>query len=166
MYKNSPQHKNTAAKICALSCLLSGGALFCLTNARLIAFASLAQLIGILLIAAAVYIASAFLLRSYTYIVEENGSGGYDFLITEKKNKRDIKVLHFYITDISSAREVNPSNHKQIQAERKAKKRYTYCTEFGARRFVEINAAIDGELYSVFVPYDRTLLDLLNSLII
>lgn len=165
MYRNTPKYKNTAAKITALVCLLSGGALFCFANAGIIVLPSIAQLLGIILIAVAIYIASVYLLRAYTFIIEENNEDSYDFIITEKKGGRDIKVVHFAISDITSVREVNPSNKHQIQAERKSKKRYTYNTLFAANRFIELCASLDDEEYSVFVAYDEKLLAIFRSVL-
>ncbi len=163
MYRSTPKYKNTAAKITALVCLLSGGALFCFANAGIIVLPSIAQLLGIILITAAIYIASVYLLRAYTFIIAENNEDCYDFIITEKKGRRDIKVVHFAISDITSVREVTPSNKHQIEAERKNKKRYTYNTLFAANRFIEICASLDDEEYSVFVAYDEKLLAIFRS---
>ena len=165
MYRNTPKYKNTAAKITALVCLLSGGALFCFANAGIIVLPSIAQLLGIILITAAIYIASVYLLRAYTFILEENNEYGYDFIITEKKGSREIKVLHFASSDITSVREVNLLNKKHITRERKNKKRYTYNTLYAANRFIELCASLDDEEYSVFIAYDEKLLAIFHSVL-
>ena len=97
-FKKVMKHKNTAGKITALLCLLGGGFLFILANGSLILFPAVAQTVGLILVAAAIYIAVAYLLREYTFSVEANddfSNGGsdhadrYSFRITEAKGKRN-----------------------------------------------------------------------------
>lgn len=161
------KHKNTAGKITALLCLIGGGFLFILANGSLILFPALAQTIGLILIAASIYIAVAYLLRQYTFSVEANDnfsndesdfSDQYSFRITEAKGKRNIKVVDVQMSEIVSCRTVAPTNRKLVRAERKQMKRFTYDTCFAPSRQIEIVAEIDGESYSILVSYDPDLL--------
>ena len=78
MFKKAIKHKNTAAKISALLCLICGAALFILAGNGMVSISVLAQAISIILIVAAIYIASAYLLREYTYSIEPNTKIGED----------------------------------------------------------------------------------------
>lgn len=158
------KHKNRAAKISALLCLICGAALVILAGSGYVAIPAVAQLISIVLISASIYIAVAYLLREYTYSVEPNThitddpSGQYDFIITEAKAKKQVKVCHIEMSDIMSARTIDQKNKKQILSERKNMKRYTYDTRFAASRQIEVRANIDGEDYSIIISFDEEML--------
>lgn len=166
MFKKTVIYKNTAAKISALLCLISGVALFLLAGNGYVAIPALAQVLSIALIAASIYIATVFLLRVYTYSIEPNThivadddlSAQYDFIITDEKGKRSIKVCHIEMTDVISLKVITPESRKQISEERKAMKRYTYDTRFAASKQLEVRARIDGEDYSVIITYDEEII--------
>jgi hypothetical protein len=160
--------KNTAGKISALLCLLAGGGLFIMSYANVIAFPAIAQTLGLILLVAAVYIASAYLLRQYTVSVElakDERCGGdlkYEFRIDEHKSRMSFTVCRFWINEISLVRVVDARNKKQINAERKKKSRYTYDSTFAPAKRIEISACVDGEDISIFVTYDEDLFKALN----
>lgn len=171
LYKKTIQPKNRAGKITALLCLLCGGATFVLANG-FFPYPAVAQSIGVILICVSVYIATAYLLREYTFSVTQSNnfsdedssfSEKFDFIIFEKKNNRDIKVCHFGIKDLTLVREVNPKNKKEISTQRKNMKRYTYNTEFAASRMIEVQAKLDDENFSILVSYDEELLRVLQG---
>jgi hypothetical protein len=148
-----------------------GAALLFISNGN-IAYPVLAQVLAILLLTFSVYVAIAFLLREYTYSIEPNKhivkddsmSEQYDFIITEAKGKRNVKVCHIEISDIKFIRVVDPTNRKQIKSERKNMKRFTYDTDFAASRQIELVAEIDGEDYSIIFSYDEELLRVFKNI--
>ena len=168
MFKKVIKHKNTSAKISALLCLICGAALFILAGNGMVAIPVLAQVISIILIVSAIYIASAYLLREYTYSIEpntqfdEDSKSQYDFIITERKSNKQVKVCHIGMNDVTLINVIDPKNRKTIMSERKNMKRYTYDTRFAASRQIEIRATIDDEEYSIIVSYDAELLDALK----
>jgi hypothetical protein len=170
LYKKTATPRNTAGKITALLLLLCGGALFILAANFSILPPSIIQFIGVILIGISIYIASAYLLREYTFSIPQSNLMGdesykesFDLVITEKKNNRDIKVCHFSMSDVTLVQTVNPKNRKQILQERKKMQRYTYNTEFAASRHIEVRATLDGDDYSIFMTYDEDLLRILES---
>ena len=169
MFKKTPKPKNTAGKISALATLLLGAFLFIMANAGLIALPWLAQLIGIILLTFAIYVASAYLLRRYTYVVEsvsgaaEDGEGAYDYIIYELRSGRELKVCHVSVKSIKYIRVVTPENKKKVNAERKKMQRYTYDTTFAASRRLEIVIENGGEQASMLVTYDEEMLSALMS---
>lgn len=172
LYKKTAKPKNTAGRITALLCLLCGASLFILASGY-IPFPSVAQVFGVILIGISIYIASAFLLREYTFSVAPSNKFGdedadfdekFDFIVTEKKNNKDVKVCHFGMDDVTKVNIVDPKNKKQIKAERKDMRRFTYNTEFAASRYIEVRAHLDDEDYSIFVTYDEELLRVLRDL--
>ena len=168
MFKKTPKPKNTAGKISALATLLLGAFLFIMANMGLIALPWLAQLIGIILLTFAIYVASAYLLRQYTYVVEsvsgaaEDGEGAYDYIIYELRSGRELKVCHVSVKSIKYIRVVTPENKKTVNAERKKMQRYTYDTTFAASRRIEIVVKNGGEEASMLLTYDE---DVLNALL-
>ena len=170
-YKKVIKHKNTAGKITALLCLICGGFLFIMASGNMILFPAVAQTLGFVLIAASIYIAVSFLLREYTYSIDVNSSFSddnkeysekYSFRITEAKGKRNIKVVDVQMNEIVDYRIVDPSNRKQVRAERKNMKRFTYDTCFAPNRQIEVIAEIDDESYSIIVSFDEELLAALD----
>jgi hypothetical protein len=163
MFRKIIKHKNTAGKISALLCLILGAALFILSGSGYVAVPALAQAISIGLLVAAIYIASVFLLREYTYaiepnihVVEDNDlSKQYDLIVTELKGRRQVKVCHIEMSDVKEIRIITPENKKTVKAERKGAKCYTYDTRFAPNLQVEIKADIDGEDYSIILSYDE-----------
>lgn len=169
-FKKAIKHKNTFAKISAAICLVLGAALLLISSGGNVAYPVLAQVMGILLLTFSVYVAIAYLLREYTYSVEPNKhiaddsiSEQYDFIITEAKGNRNVKVCHIEISDIRLVRVVDPTNRKQVRGERKNMKRFTYDTNFTASSQIEVVASIDSENYSIIISYDEELLRVFKS---
>ena len=173
LFKKVMNHKNTPAKICAALFFSSGVALLFLTNGGLIAYPAIAQLLAILLVAVSIYIAIAYLLRVYTFSVEPNKhiadddkiSEQFDFIITEARGRRNVKVCHVEMSDVRLVRVVDPTNKKQISAERKNMKRFTYDTDFASSRRIEIVANISDEDYSILISYNEELLRVFNNIL-
>jgi hypothetical protein len=165
MYRSSPTPKNTYAKIAALVCLLLGMALFAIASLNLVDYPALPQTLGIFSLTASVYIASAFLLRRYTFSVDQNPQGELgelDFCIVENKGKREITVCRIGIDEIISVREVNKQNKKTVSEERKSMARHTYDVTFAPERRLEIVSRYDEQQFSILVTYDEALLDAIN----
>ena len=170
IYRKKIHPKNTAAKISALLFLLSGA--FLLTVAKITNVApALFQLVAICFITASIYIASAYLLREYTFELANNfkkdaihTSEMYDFIIMEQKGKRSVKVCHLEMSDVTEINEITPTNAKQINAARKNKKKYTYNTQFAASRKIEVCAEINGDQLSIIVTYDEELLRTMKAI--
>ena len=170
-FKKVMKHKNKAGKISALLSLLGGGFLFILASGNLILFPAVAQTVGLILVAASIYIAVAYLLREYVYSIEANDSFSeedtdyseqYSFRITELKGKRCIKAVDVQMNEIVGFRVVDPKNRKAVKAERKKMKRFTYDTSFAPSRQIEIVADIDGDEFSILVSYDEELINALR----
>ncbi len=169
MFKKTPAPKNTAAKISALLTLLSGVFMFIMAGGQAIPLPWLAQIVGILLLTFSIYVASAYLLRRYTFIVEsvsdaaESRDGAYDLIINELRSNRELKVCHISVKNIEFIRVVNAENKKTVAEDRKRKQRFTYDTQFAAARRIEIAIAHEGEEASMLVTYDEELLNVLLS---
>ena len=170
LYKNTVTPKNTAAKITAISCIICG--MFLWIVSAYAPIPSVFQSFAVVLFATAIYIASAFLLRIYSYEIaynykenETEDASLHDLIIYERKNNKFVKVCHIEISDVILVREVNPKNIKDVKAQRKNMKRYTYNTQFAASQKIEIVANIEGEELSVLTYFDPELLNALQHII-
>ena len=162
MFKKTPTPENKAAKISAVISIAGGVLVFILTTAiKDIPFPGVAQFIGLLLVAYAIYIAGAYLLRRYTFIIEpsedEDTEPDHDLIINEQKGSRKIKVCHVSVKKIEFIRIVDSQNKKQVSEDRKAKDKYTYDTQFAATKRLEIAIKSGSEEASMLVTYDEEL---------
>ena len=166
MYKNTPKIQNGSAKACSLICLLVGAALWILSGAEFVPLTWLVQLCSIIFFAASIYMASLYLLRLYTFSVEQNdklGGDNYDFIITERKGKKETVVCRISLDDIVKARIVDKENKKTVERERKKMKCYTYDVQFLPSRQIEITSRWDDDMLSVMITYDEQLLEIIKS---
>lgn len=168
IYQNTPNPKNTYAKILALVSLLLGAGLFIVSNLNILDAPAVPQLFGLILITVSIFVASLYLIRQYTFSIDLNPTSEtdeLDFIITERKGKRDVTVCRIGISDMKMGREVNAQNKKRVAEERKKMKRYTYDTTFLPSKRIELVFKIDEEFYSLLVTYDEFLLeDIVNCL--
>lgn len=170
IYQKKIHPKNTAAKITSALCLFCGAALLILAQSGYIAIPILAQLLGLVLLIASIYIASSYLLRNYTYSVQANNREGdnltlsemYDFVVYENKGKRSVKVCHVEMRDVTNIIKITPESKKN--GENKDVKRFIYNTQFAANQKIEILARISGEDYSITVTYDEELFSVLQKI--
>ena len=166
MFKSTPKPKNTYAKIVSLVSLILGATLFAVSNMENVSYPAIAQLFGLILLTAAIYIASVFLLRQYTFSVDQNPNGAQgelDFTITERKGNREITVCRIGLDEIISAREVGGKNKKAVSRERKKMQRYTYDTSFIPAKRIEIVCRVDDNDLSILITFDERLLQILNN---
>lgn len=172
MFKKVIAPKNTAAKISALLTLLGGAFMFIMANGNFIPLPWLAQLIGIVLLTFSIFVASAYLLRQYSVVIEsvsgaaEDGEGAYDFLVYElgasRYKKGDRKVCHVSVRHIEFIRIVTAENKKEVARERVKLDKYTYDSQFAPSRRIEVVIKNGGEEASMLLTYDE---DVLNALL-
>ena len=170
MYKNTPVPKNTAAKIYALVSLLGGAFIFLSTNFWNYSMIWIPQLIGVILLVFAIYFASAYLLRRFTFSIEESsgegesGEGEFTFRITELRYNRQMTLCLVNVSDIKLCRTVTPENRKKVKEEAQNKKRFTYDTAFAAPKQLELQMHVDDEDISMIITYDPDLVGVMNKL--
>ena len=169
LFNKTVKPKNTAAKVTSLLTLLSGLFLWLASNS--IPIPVIPQSCAVILFTVSIYVATAYLLREYSYEIANNYKEGeidlkhrYDLIVTEHKGKRLIKVCHIELSDVTAVKEINPQNAKECRAQRSKMNRYTYNTQFAASRKIEIQASVSGEDISVLLTYDEELLNTLKNL--
>lgn len=164
LYSKTFIHHNKEAKLIALACLLFGGLFFAVGNANLLPMPAIAQLLGFALIATAVYIAAAFLLRQYTVaVIKNNREEGsvkelYDLTVSERKGKKLIKVCHIGLNNIISVDVVTKENKKEKKKQNSDAYRFTYDTKFLWKRRIEIVAETGDYKSLVYLSFDDELL--------
>ena len=168
MFKKRIAPKNRAAKISALLTLLGGAFMFIMANGGNIPLPWLAQLIGIALLTFSIYVASAYLFRQYSVVIEpmsgatEDGEGTYDFLVYEidgrKHQRGDRKVCHVSVRHIEFIRVVTAENKKEVARERAKLDKYTYDSQFAPSRRIEVVIKNGREEASMLLTYDEELL--------
>ena len=172
MFKKVITPKNTAAKISALLTLLGGAFMFIMANGDLIPLPWIAQLIGIVFLTFSIFVASAYLFRQYSVVIEstsgaaEDGEGAYDFHVNEiggrRHQKGDRKVCHESVRHIEFIRIVTAENKKEVARERAKLDTYTYDSHFAPSRRIEVVIKNGGEEASMLLTYDE---DILNALL-
>lgn len=169
LYKKTIKPQNTAAKVTCLLTLISG--FFLWIGASAIPMPAIPQTCAVILFAVSIYVASAYLLREYSYEIANNYKDSeldskhrHDLIVTEHKGKRLIKVCHIELSDVTAVKEITPKNAKITKVERKKMSRYSYNTQYAASRKIEIQADISGEMISVLLTYDEELLNTLKNL--
>ncbi len=172
MYRNTPVPKNIVAKIYAFIALIGGLVLFLSTNGIDYKYPILPQALAMAFFCFAIYIASVYLLRRYTFSIElsdkQDEDGGiepiYLFRISELKYAKQMTVCLVEVSDIRLCRTVTPENRKAVNESCKEKKRYRYDTQFAASRQLELQMFVDDEDISMLVTYDADLTAALKSL--
>ena len=177
LYSKTFIHKNRAGKIVALISLLLGGIAFALGNIKFIAYPAIVQMIGIILIVTAIYIAACFLLRQYTVTIERNSvedgdvKDGYDLIIKEQKGKRHQKVCHVCLNNIISVEKYNNADKIERGEEKKRSKeraygyRYIYDTRFKTGQRMVIICRTGDFISTVYLCFDEELYRVLLEII-
>ena len=158
MFKKTIVPKNRAAKVSALLTLIGGAFMFIMANGGNIPLPWLAQLVGIVLLTFSIHVASAYLFRRHTVVIEsvsgaaEDGLGAYDLIVYEVGAKKkgatgavDKKVCHVSVKHIEFIRVVTAENKKEVAKEHVKMDKYTYDTQFMAARRIEVVIKNGGE---------------------
>ena len=159
MFKKTLKTQNKKAKIIMTLFFVFGVALLFLAPS--IKGKSLIQLAAFLAIGVAVYIATAFVLKEYTINVfmPEDGLSP-DLAIFEFHGKREIKVCHISLNEVTKMTVLTPENAKAEAENRKNLKKYKYNTFFDCDKFIEL---IVRDEISIIVTYDEELYQVLEK---
>lgn len=161
MLKKTLKTQNKKAKLTMTLLFIFGAALMLL--APQIKGKVVIQIIGFLFIGSAVYIASAFVLREYTvniYIPE--GEITPDLAIFEFHGKREIKVCHISLAEVTKMTVITPENAKLENEKNKELKKYRYNTFFDCEKFIEL--IVRNEI-SIMITFDEEIYKILKNYI-
>ncbi len=167
MFKKKIEPRTRGALSCAIISLVGGALSYVLAGGEGMPYPWILQAVGIALFTYSIYIATSFLFKRHTVVIEpsgeaEEGEGAYDLIIYEATGKRERKICHVSTSRIDFVRVVTPENKKEVASDRKEKDRYTYDAQFAAQRRLEIAITSGGEVASILLTYDE---DVLSALI-
>lgn len=169
MFKKIIELKNRGAKASAILSLVGGAVAYIAAGGGNIPRPWILQTVGVALFTYSIYIATAYLFKRHTVVIEpagepdEDGESGYNLLIFEMNGKRERKVCDVPTSRVDFVRVVTAENKKEIAHNRKNKDKYTYDAQFAAQRRIEIAIISGGEVASILLTYDE---DVLNALLL
>ena len=159
MYKKTLKTKNSNAKLLMTLQFIVGVCFLFL--APTVAGRSIIQIIGFLFIGAAIYIATAFVLKEYTVnVFIPEGQSAPDLAIFEFHGNREIKVCHISLAEVTKMTVLTPENQKSEAQNRKNLKKYKYNTFFECKKFIELT--VRDEI-SIIITFDSELNDVLGA---
>ena len=169
MFKKKIEPRTRGALSCAIISLVGGALAYVLAGGEGMPYPWILQAVGIALFTYSIYIATSFLFKRHTVIIEpvssvaEDREGAYDLIIYESTGKREQKICHVSTSRIDFVRVVTLENKKEVASDRKEKDRYTYDAQFAAQRRLEIAITNGGEVASILLTYDPDVLSALIS---
>ena len=159
MYKKTLKTPNKNAKI-IMATLFFGGVFFFLFSKDNLPYPAIAQTISIIMICAAIYIATSYTLKEYTVEVALPDNAGLntpvkpDLIIYEQKGKIAVKRCHISLSDVTALQKYTPENKKEINLSQKGMFIYKYNSAFLQSEFISITTQND---FAILVTYDEGL---------
>jgi len=169
MFKKKIEPKTRGAKASAILSLVGGALSNVVAGGEGMPYPWILQTVGVALFTYSIYIATVYLFKRHTVIIEpvsgaaEDGEGAYDLIIYEATGKRERKVCHVSTSCIDFVRVVTQENKKEVAGDRKEKERYTYDAQFAAQKRLEVAITSGGEIASILLTYDEDVLSALLS---
>lgn len=159
MFKKTLKTQNKKAKLTMATLFIFGVAFLFLSPQ--IKGRSIVQTVGFLLIGGAVYIATAFVLKEYTVnVFIPDGQLTPDLAIFEFHGKREIKVCHISLGEITDMTVVEAKDVKEENKRIRRLKRYKYNSVFDCEKFIYLT--VRDEI-SIVITYDEELYQILKQ---
>ena len=173
MYSVTPKRQNKLTDFACISCFVCGIGIFAVSffNTEIPYLTLFAQMLGVLLLTAGVYLYARFVARTYTYTVQPGGifdAEGRelcDLVVIETVGKRKQRtVCRIALRDISwvKARPMRANKKKllpKIEAQEGGQK-FSYCADLVPEQVIAIYD-VDGNV--VVLTYDERLYDILSQ---
>ena len=165
MYSYSPKTNKQREKIVCAALFAAGIAIFLPTLHPQTPLPALFQLVSLLLLTAAISVLIRYLMRNYTYAVQECDRGGDipDFVITEQYGKRLTVVCRVSVTEVEAAMPVTEENRLQIKEMTKGKRVFSYISEINPRDLYLITVRMENETVYLKIVADKTLISVLMN---
>lgn len=168
MFKKKIEPKTRGAMASAIISLLGGAVAYIVSSGEAVPYPWALQVISVVLFTYSIYIATAYLFKRHTVVIESTADaagdreGAFDLIVYEAAGKRERKVCHVAVGNIDFVRVVDAQNKKGVARDRREKDRYTYDAQFAAQRRIEIAITSGDEVASILLTYDE---DILNALL-
>ena len=169
LYEFIPQKAHR--KLSLISSLLLIGAvtvMLCTTILGDISYKWIFQLVSLIMLTAAIFIISRYVMKSYVYRIEATDNSSPDLTVTEIQNRHVVTVCRLAVSSIEKIT-VIPSDDKATLNSTKAdirqmhRKFYNYCPDFMPQKKLCLFATECGEPLAVFLTYDSELERILND---
>lgn len=160
MYKKTLKHQNRNAKLIMWLLFVCGVFLFLFAGNGKLPYPAVAQSAAIVMICAAIFIATEYILKEYTIEVCLPDNAGVDvtlkpdLIIYEQKGKKRVKVCHISLSDIKILEKITPKNKEIYKQHSKGAQKYKYNTAFLQADFIHI---LTHDNISLLVTYDESL---------
>ncbi len=179
MYTYRSIHKNQiATTIAFILTVVAFGAIF-FVAANPIPYASIVQLVAVMLLTVAIYLVSSFSLKTYIYKVDfRTGNGnstadGYDFYVIEKRGKRNITLVRIDLKYLRALTPETKENRKALREDLKTRgdcKFYAYCPDLYPKDavwtyFDGVCDGVSGDIAIKFCP-DEKLKEILEGFLV
>ena len=160
MYKKTLKTPNRNAKLIMWLLFVCGVFLFLFAGNGKLPYPAIAQSAAIIMICAAIYIATSYILKEYTVEVCMPDNAGTntavkpDFIIYEQTGRRRVKRCHISLSDVTSVQKYTHINKKEVNRSQKGMFIYKYNSSFLQSEFISIATNND---FVVLITYDEGL---------
>ena len=173
MYSVTPKRQNKLTELACLACFAFGIGVFAMSivNQSIPYLTLAAQILGILLLTAGIYLYSKFIARTFTYkvqpggIFDAQGQELYDLVVVETVGKsKQTTVCRIALRDIVAvqARPIRASKKNgfdKIEAADGGRK-FSYCVDMVPEKVILVH---DTDGNAVVLTYDSRLYDILSQ---
>ena len=153
MHEYTPRPNRTVPYVAVFFLMIAGIVLF-MPNGMSYDASLWLRTAGIWAFAIAFIIADRYLLTSYTYIIDENENGTFDFVVSELHFRRRRTVCRISLSEIASISRIEKK--KKTKLPKKARVLY-YFAEVAPQNLYLLHVVNeDGEAYLKFTPDAKT----------
>lgn len=173
MYSVTPKRQNKLTDLICIACFVCGVGMFAVSifNTAIPYLTLAAQVAGVLLLTAGIYLYAKFVARTYTYAVQPGGifdAQGrelYDLVVIETVGKRKQRtVCRIALRDISwtRARPMRASKKNMLPKIEPGEggQRYVYCADLVPEKVI---AVYDTDGNAVVLTFDAPLYEILSQ---
>ena len=164
MYGFRPQRTNNKAQNLIILFFIGAAALFLLSiPLDGFGFVWVVQLLAILLLVAAIFLVTRYVMKSFEYAVEP-ANGGADLTVTEVSSggRRRITVCRISLSGIGSIRVIEGADGGAKALRKAGKKIFDYRPELSPERYLLVEAKEGGEEFVLLLAYGEEFLSILE----
>lgn len=153
LFSYRPPHKNKIGLTLSCVCLVIA-AILIVSSSFLPQLRSVPQIIGFCFALVSILLITKFVLREFTYAIEE-AADGYEFAIYEIQSKRRITVCRIGFSDITDMGDFAGSD-AELRSSLGVEKSYSYYPDIAQKGKYYIKATInENDVLVIFAPNDE-----------
>ncbi len=165
LHSEQPQRSGRTVQVLMLVCMLSGIVLFA-ASMYVPSFPAVLQLLGVALMVAGIALVGVYQTK-YIYRIEPDSRGveGYDFVVVQIKNRRELVVCRLGLADVRKIEEQTEQNRDAIKKKYAEQKLtvHSYCVDIAPARSQYISFDDGGEQVVIRLQASEQLMDLLKQ---